>query len=308
MAKPKFDWKTIIENKFFKQPGEHMTVIGTTGTGKTQYLYFLLDGILKHGKGETIVWLDVGKSAEILTLARFKPLNVILIDGTDIAVSVYPEKKQYLNPIDKVYVRSYSEIWKKVKPEYINVICLQPFLITDIAEYTRMIGKIFKRLIKMASRNELPVPMTIFGDEFHLICPERNNQLSKNHYAAGAIVQMNVELLRSAGIRIIMGSQGVTKLRYGVRSAAQWRAIKRGCRFVDEDDGILENFNRVWSKLKPDEGVIADPFKHFSGILKLPFYGDGKAYGTVRYIGMLGKPDDPDDIYEKEKESEGETA
>jgi hypothetical protein len=94
----------------------------------------------------------------------------------------------------------------------------------------------------------------------------------------------------------------MTKIRYGVRSAAQWRFAKRGCVFVDEDDGKLMDFNKkVFSKLKIHQFIVANPEKDFSNPIKLPFYGDGKAYGTVQYIGMLGKTDDDDEMVKVEE-------
>jgi hypothetical protein len=72
---------------------------------------------------------------------------------------------------------------------------------------------------------------------------------------------------------------------------------------VDEDDGKLMDFNKkVFSKLKIHQFIVANPEKDFSNPIKLPFYGDGKAYGTVQYIGMLGKTEDDDDTVKVEDE------
>ncbi|MCX6692273.1 MAG: hypothetical protein NTW33_09575 [Methanoregula sp.] len=61
--------KKAVGVKFVKEflwrKGNHCFVFGTTGSGKTQKLYWLLNW-LKHG--ETQIWFSTGKSDEILPL------------------------------------------------------------------------------------------------------------------------------------------------------------------------------------------------------------------------------------------------
>lgn len=287
MPSPKYNWNAIIKKQFFQQPGEHMIVTGTTGTGKTNFLIYLMLGILANNPAETIVWLDIGKSSEILLLAQFMPVRVIVPRGMTFRYDIYDEWKDKIYDIHVVEADSYQSIWKLIKHGYINVISWKPYILRA-RTYTRFIGGLFETLIEMASDEIIPVPLSLFCDEFHLVVPEKGHQIDSQHYAAGAVVQLNIELLRSMLARIVGASQGYTKIRKGVRDEMGWKGIKRGCQF-DSEEYKLRQFNRVFEKLRPDQAIIASPYKDFSDILTIPFYGRGRDIGQVHYIGKLDK-------------------
>src|SRR5690606_24955738 len=52
------------------RPGQHLCEIGRPGPGKTQGLYYLVDKIMEAGR-EQILWFDIGKGDEILTLPHY---------------------------------------------------------------------------------------------------------------------------------------------------------------------------------------------------------------------------------------------
>ena len=63
-------WERRLENEFIHRFGQHLCEVGRPGTGKTQGLYYLVDKIKDYGK-EEILWFDIGKGDEILTLAHY---------------------------------------------------------------------------------------------------------------------------------------------------------------------------------------------------------------------------------------------
>ncbi len=275
-------WLRKFEKEFLKKPGEHLLEIGITGSGKTQTLYWLVDGLVNRGKNETIVWFDTGKSSEFLTLAKFKPLRLIIPETLDIDVSL---KTDNLNEIERVHVFDFGEVWRSLDKHKINVISFEPFVLHPEI-YTKIVGKLFTALIRLAHDYALPTPMTIIYDEFHKVAPGQGHGLSEKHYRFGSIIQLNIERLRSLKVRFVATSHGWTKIRRGVRSSFNWFICKRGANFAN-DQPKLQRFNPLFEKLQTDECVIVYPTKIFSDIVKLPKYEDGEELGTVRYIGVF---------------------
>jgi hypothetical protein len=272
---------TRFEREFLSKPGEHLIEVGITGSGKTQGLYWILDGILKNSPGETIVWFDSGKRSEILTLAKMRPLNIIIPFGTEI---VSPG-------IDTSKVKHFDqtkEIWLKlIEPGKINVICLEPYIL-EPAVYTKLISKMFKELIHLAHDYAISTPMAVFIDEFHRIAPSKHNAIDLKQMAMGGVIQHNIETLRALEIRFVCTTHGWMKIRAGVRSSFNWIFARRGAHF-GSDQPKLSRFNPKFENLNTWNGCITFPTKHFTDPIRLPLYQDGKDLGTVRYVGVFGE-------------------
>ena len=262
-----------------------MLEIGITGSGKTQGLYWILDGLINRGKKETIVWFDTGKSSEILTLAKFKPLKLLIPESLDVSIHINDNVNDNINDIEKENVIDFKDVWRSLDEEKINVVCFEPFVLEpDI--YTQIVARLFKELIKLAHDYALPVPLAVFYDEFHKVAPARGHGLNEKHYRYGAIIQLNVERLRSLKVRFVATTQAWTKIRKGVRSSFNWLFCRRGANFGN-DETKLQRFNPLFDRLQTDEGIIVFPTRLFTDVLKLPGYGDGEEIGIVRYAGVF---------------------
>jgi len=273
-------WVQQFEDHFLSQPGEHLIEIGITGSGKTQGLYWVLDGILKNSPDEVIVWFDSGKSNEILSLARLRPLNVIIPEGTEINITASTQD------IKVTKFKSLSEIWTKHLDTTgrINIACIEPYVIEPMI-YTKAFTKLFGELIKLAHNYEVPSPMCIFVDEFHRLAPSKGNAIDAAQMKMGGVLQHNIELLRSLKIRFVCTTHGWQKIRSGVRNSFNWIMVRRGAHFA-ADQPKLNRFNPLFEKLTTDESILTFPTKTFTDVLRLPFYGEGGDMGKIRYLEL----------------------
>ncbi|OPY31163.1 MAG: hypothetical protein A4E28_00010 [Methanocella sp. PtaU1.Bin125] len=290
-------WRRHLDKDFYSaQDGQHMLVTGNTGAGKTQFLLNLVNDYLKK-TDHIIVWLDCGKSSELANLGRMKKLRVYVPEGCDMEIRVSPDYMDEWkgHEIIKFRPTQMTKLWKGMSNKYINVISLLPYILTNVTMYVDMIGKLFSRLVVLAQREELTGRIELFCDEFHLICPEKVNQLSDDHYQKGTIVVRNAEMIRSCGIGLKAAAPAVTKVRQAIRQCFTWRGIGRGTRFLDDDDLPLKENNKLWIGLKPGEFFIADPNKRFTDKpVKVKYWGEGRDVAHVRYIGTLnGESDEP---------------
>lgn len=283
---------------FLKKPGQHLLEIGQTNMGKTQGLYFLLEGIRVHSPQETIVWVDTGKTAELLALAQFGDLHLLIPDGCDVQIDLYSDIDR---EITREYITDFADVWRSVQPGKINVISISRF-IRRHAPYAKAIAKLFQNLIDAAYEYRLPVPMAVFIDEAQFVMPGKAIAYNTTHLRAGLDVAAALFTLRSLRVRIVAATQQYNIINPPARLSFPWMFI-RGGTFLTGDQPRLSKFNLLWGALDNTQGYFVDPSKSFSDlIVNLPFYGDGEQWGRVAYYGRLDRPekgknidsDDPD--------------
>jgi len=280
------EWQDRFKYEFVKRPGEHLLNLGITGSGKTQDLIWILNALISDAPEETILWNDAGKSNELLLVAQFGPLHILLPAGMDIDIT--GENVEYT----KTWFTDPADVWRFLEVGKINVLCIEPF-IRKPQYFTPVVTSIFSKLVDMAHDYHLPIPLTIFYDEFHRVAPGKGQAYDSRHAAFGAEIQYNIETLRSLKVRFVASTHGWTKLRKGVRSSFNWFMINRGASFTPSEQPKLARFNKKFEKLETDEAIIAFPNKTFTDIMKIPYYGEGWQYGQVHYSGKITPQNSP---------------
>lgn len=277
-------WQKKFKHECLKRPGQHIMVVATTGFGKTNVLQFVTEGLAETARGETIVFFDSGKSSEFLVLGQFAPLNVIV--PKSMSIDIIAEGMD----IRIRYMDKATDVWDLLVKSRINIVCIEPY--TDDPEaFVPIVIKMFRTLIRKAKAYELPVPLSIIYDEFNNLAPGKNNAHSPEHNRLGAVMQFNVEKLRSFGIRFVGSTQGWTDVRKGMRKHFHWTFAKNGAQFTE---GRMARYNTIFESLAENEGILVYPDQKFSDVIHFPYYGEGEDYGTVRYAGELKPRSDPD--------------
>jgi energy-coupling factor transporter ATP-binding protein EcfA2 len=285
-------WIYMFSRECLQQPGQHIIVYGQTGAGKTTTMLWLLEGLMLKSPNETIVWFDLGKADESGTLLTFSDCRFIVprgckldINKTEIKDGVRPDGTPYkVHDFEIVEIDDPSDPWMAVKRGVINVIVVYPFILLP-GPYANVVSEMFTKLIFYAHRRQLIVPMTVFVDEFHMLAPASGHGVNNKHYLAAGVIQLNIDKLRATGVRLIGSSQGVTKLRKGVRTAFNWQIVKRGANFRQEEEPKLHRFNLKWQNLDNREMVLVYPTKKFSDIIQIDYYPRGTEIAQFYYTG-----------------------
>jgi len=282
-------WVRRLRTGFLQAKIQHCMVVGTTGSGKTTALRYLADGFLECAKRNTIAWFDPGKSHEVLVLAAGlsspHPLNLIIPRTMDVEIE---PADGYEFDIRKSWVSEPGDVWQKLIRSRVNVIMIEPFN-RRADKFAPIIRQIFSELIENAFEYRLPTPLRVFYDEFNKVVPGKGHALSPEHARTGADVEYSIESIRSLGVGMIGSTQGWTDCRKGVREHFTWQVVKRGSEFAR---GRLSRFNSLFEKLSEEYAYIVYPNRIFSDPIRIPFYGDGEEFGSVRYIGKLTTRDD----------------
>jgi hypothetical protein len=277
------NWSDALRTRFLSKPGEHAIEIGITGSGKTQGLYHLLNGIMQYSKDETILWISCGKSAEELKLMQFGKTNFIFPKNRSLDIQL----KQPTYPYISYEANSIPDIFRHINRGMINVLCLASFY-PDPDEYSVVVTEFFKALITMARDGTLPTPLAVFIDEFQMVAPAQGQALSDQHAMCGRWMQKNIDQLRSIGVRIVGAAQSWKRVRQGVRNSFGIIIIRQGAEFTTDITRLMKQ-NEVWQGLPKDGMVVAFRNRMYSDPLLLPSYGDGTAVGTIEYLDFTNR-------------------
>jgi hypothetical protein len=283
------DWVGAFEELFIKKSGEHGIVGGPTGTGKTQVLYHIVDGITHLHKNEAIAWMDVGKSGEPLRLMDFRPITFYIPYGCEIRIEfsspAMEEKYKGRYEVKHYQDKNYEDLIRQFERDRINVMEIKPF-IREPDEYAERVSLFFRTLINMAMDHKLRriSPLAIFIDEMHWVAPGQGHALNDVHNDAGKWMQMNIDTLRSMKVRLIGATQNWTKIRRGVRQAFGFIFIKRGLAFSKTDEWRLSKYNGTFERIQKSQTIMALPLRNFSDLMPFPFYGDGSEIGEIYYL------------------------
>lgn len=283
-------WYNRFVKSFVKRPGQHLCEVGRTGTGKTQFLYWLVDLMRAHAPNESILWFDLGKGAEILTLAHyFGGLKIWTLPGCDVVVQ---SDEEY--DIEYGRVLTCKGLWhQKLEPDRIHVASFEPFILNPV-EYTKQTSDLFVRLVYAAHRETVRRPLCLIFDEFHNVAPAAGYGFAGDRSAAAAqyqacnYIKRNVQKLRSQGIRLVATTHEWSQLYRGVRTSFEWLVPRRGSKFM-QDEPRLMDFNPRWARMETEHAYIAFPNRMYGGPLRLPYYLDGGKLGRVKYEGISGE-------------------
>lgn len=276
MVEPR-NWDEKIKADFFNIPGRHLGIFGHSGVGKTQSAFGLVSEFIGR---ETVVWFDTGKSSDLLRLLDFADINAIIPAGHDIALSY--KIPEYEGHILKSFFDTPRDAFKALDTKMINVIMLRPFI--QQADVNSIATKqFFDTLILMASRYELPVPMTLFLDEVQFIAPSDGYEFNRKQRDATTTLGHNIDQLRSWQVRLCCLGQDWGKVHRGVRNQLKCLIIRQGV-FFYSDAPRLARFNKTWEILAQDLFIFVFSDRFFSDPIPAPFYGDGNEIGTIRYL------------------------
>lgn len=301
----------LFKHLCLKKPGGHIAIYGQTGAGKTTTMFWLLEGLLRANPKETAVWFDLGKADESGTLLTLGPVRFLVppnckitVKRTDIKEGTRLDGTPFkVHDFEVVTIDDPADPWKSIKKGVINVICVYPFII-EPKPYAGVVSAMFTKLIRYAHHREIITPMTILIDEFHMLAPASGHGLGNEHYEAANMIQLNIDKLRAIGIRIIGSSQGVTKLKKGIRTAFNWNIAKRGANYRQEEEPKLHAFNSKWQKLDDDQVVVVFPNRDFTNILNTNFYPMGSEISEIDYDGEFDGLDESDKIDDRRVDDE----
>lgn len=251
--------------------GNHCFVIGTTGSGKTNKGYWMVNW-LKHTEKQ--IWMDSGKSDEILPLLC-QNMKVRLIVPTYADVVIEERVNGKWQPIENhpevVHVSSAGDTWDAIKISYdesrnkiydtIDILCFRNAFWTASARAAWMTD-LFQTLADRSRLRRMPAifPFAMHFDETQWAISGKAVTTDADRTKSSEVITENVLEIRSAGGRIVAYSQGFKNLPPAMRANLVCTILCRGADInYDESKKLAPHCNPpAWVKrpanFKKNEG------------------------------------------------------
>jgi hypothetical protein len=246
--------------KFLWKKGNHLFIVGTTGSGKTQKLYWVVRWIATTR--ETVVWLDSAKNDEILPLLGMgHPVRLICPMGCDIEIREWSkEKRKYVrieNHPEVIQVPDAGTAWWAVKRGHINIFCFRRSF-HDLTTRIEWMRELFSTLSVWAATRRMPhiLPMALVGDEAHwFVAGEKITKDMQRGDLSELITELSLED-RAIGVRLVLAAQGFKNLTTGARENMINVLACRGMNVDSSENASLAKWNRRTPYFRCNEGLF----------------------------------------------------
>jgi energy-coupling factor transporter ATP-binding protein EcfA2 len=246
--------------KFLFKKGHHLFIIGTSGSGKTNRAYFILEWIATTK--EVPIWIDSAKNGEMLPLLEMgKPVNIICPKGCDVVLSEWSkEEKKYVRMKNHPTVTTVPDpgsAWWAVKKGHINIFCFRVAFSSDDRARDWM-GGLFTTMSEWIRKNRMPhiLPFALFGDESHwFLAGEKITTDSKRKALTELITELSLED-RAHGARLVLMAQSYKSLPPASRENMIHNLVCRGCKVSPDENNSLSPYNQWSSRYHSDQAVF----------------------------------------------------
>ena len=244
--------------EFLFRKGNHIFVIGNTGSGKTQKFYWLMDW-LKHTEGQ--IWISTGKSNEILPLLCMdRKVRIIIPKGAYFDIEQHYGQGKYgpiENPPEIVEVGSPGEAWWACKtPErdkngnplqrWINIFEFRNTITDKNGIRSAWMARLFETLSEWTREGTMPAifPCSIYCDEAQWVLAGSRITTNNTRTKTSEIVTENALEIRSAGGRLILAAQDYKNITPASRENMICSLLCRGAQIErSENNGLAVHCN-----------------------------------------------------------------
>lgn len=294
--------------QFLFKKGEHLFIIGNTGSGKTQKGYAIAHWMTFVK--ETIIWLDTGKNQEIVPLLKLgMPVRIICPKGTTVELEEYDEDLKEWGPLQDppeiVQVPEAGSAWWACRRDKINIFCFRNAFTDATARWTWM-GQLFETLATWTRKGSMPkiYPLSLFGDEAHWFNAGRRVSGDKVRSKLSEAVTERALEIRGSGGRLIFFAQNYKNITPASRENLNCTLMCRNAHVTSSENSSLSKFNHFSPRWKPSEGlfVFSDgTISPKTGPWTWPYYPMPKI--RLRYVGDFDRPSQ-EQLQEQEIEQE----
>lgn len=306
--------------------GNHCFVIGTTGSGKSNKGYWLVNW-LKHT--ETQIWLDTGKSDEILPLLCLgKKVHIIVPKYSSVSIEERVGGKwQKIQDHPRVTeISSAGDTWYAIKTSYdqnrnksfdtINILCFRNsfWSSTKRAEW---MTELFQTMADWTRLRKMPpaiFPFTLHIDESQWVLPGTRMTRDEARTKSSEIITENALEIRSSGGRLVMYAQGFKNIPPAIRENLVCALLCRGADVKSDESRVLyphcnpdpwvkrpANFRKNEAKFITEDGRASPTNKPWPFPL-MPKDDEDRLWLKRCRVRYTGFHDQPPEIAEPEEE------
>jgi len=241
-------------DEFLCQHGKHLFIFGTTGGGKTQKGYAMVDWLKQL---ETQIWFDTGKTNEILPLLCLGlKVRIIVPTRTDIKIQINNE--DIIDHPEVVRVNSPNEALDSIatgsrdhnhhhKRDTITIISFRnSFSRKEVA--VQWVAEFFEQLAERCRLSTMPniFPASLHVDESQWAMAGKRISVEGERSRASEVITENALELRSAGVRLVLYAQSYMNIPPAARENMLFNILCKGASVTSDENGNLSKWCKSW--------------------------------------------------------------
>jgi hypothetical protein len=255
--------------EFIGRKGNHLFIVGNTGSGKTQKGYWIMD-MLKQSENQ--IWISTAKSKEILPLfCMGKKVRIIIPKGAEFNVleRVGIDELELEDPPVIIEVDTAPKAWDAAtipypdghhkSYDYINIFEFRDTITEKDGLRSQWMVDLFESLATRTRAGTMAniFPCTVYLDEAQWLLAGSRITKDGSRIRNGSIVIENVLEMRSAGCRFVMFAQSYKNIPPAIRENMLNTILCRGAKVESDENDALANHCRLRPSpayYKPNQG------------------------------------------------------
>ena len=240
-------------DEFLTQHGKHLFIFGTTGGGKTQKGYAMVDWLKQV---ENQIWFDTGKSNEILPLLCMnRKVRIIIPTGTSIEIvnkgeriPNHPEVVRVLSPneaLDSIATGKWGSRHDVPIRDTITIISFRNFF-SRKEMAVQWVAEFFEQLAERCRMSTMPniFPASLYVDESQWAMAGKRISAEGERSRASEVITENALELRSAGVRLVLFAQSYKNIPPAARENMLFNILCKGAYVTSDENGNLSQWCR----------------------------------------------------------------
>jgi hypothetical protein len=238
-------------DEFLTQHGKHLFIFGTTGGGKTQKGYAVVDWLKNL---ETQIWFDTGKTNEILPLLCMdRKVRILIPSSTDVKIKCsgeeipdHPDVVRVSNPNEALdmIAKGHLEKHQWVRDTITIISFRNSFSKKEMA--VQWVAEFFELLAERCRLSTMPniFPAALHVDESQWAMAGKRISAEGERSKASEVITENALELRSAGIRLVLYAQSYKNIPPAARENMLFNILCKGAFVTSDENGNLSQWCR----------------------------------------------------------------
>lgn len=237
-------------DEFLCQHGKHLFIFGTTGGGKTQKGYAVVDWLKQL---ETQIWFDTGKTNEILPLLCMnRKVRIIVPTRTNIKIKLrgeeienHPEIVKVNTPneaLDMIATGTRDKNHHTTRDTITIISFRNSFSKKEMA--VSWVAEFFELLAERCRLSTMPniFPASLHVDESQWAMAGKRISVEGERSRASEVITENALELRSAGIRLVLYAQSYKNIPPAARENMLFSILCKGAFVTSEENSNLSKW------------------------------------------------------------------
>jgi len=251
------DPREVEKGLIYREPGNHILIVGATGSGKTSTLFKVAYNLWKEM--ETVIWRD-DANLEFLSVVKAVPIKLYMPEGCDLHVG------RVLRGAQRGRVEKTWYDWHKPEdmfPTYdrdrLNVLLFDLFT-TDPKVIVRFWTRYFWEIYRF-KRARIDDPWALVIDELNDLAPGKARGTFMGQLTLSSRIYSSLKKFRKMSLRLVGTTHNYNDLHAPLRGQFNYNILKRMRR--DMVPSRFFSFRHTIERMRVNNCIVVDRYGNY---------------------------------------------